>query len=83
MFEAMGKKVYRNNGLVEYIMKGLLLLGDSGQIRAKIKQSYCGKLGEFVLVSISLLLSSKLPTVITGQAVSCLLHYSVALFLEH
>lgn len=58
-----GKKVYRNNGLAEYIMKGLLLLGDSGQIRVKIKQSYGGKLAEFVLVSISLLPSSKLPIV--------------------
>lgn len=44
-------------------MKGLLLLGDSGQIRVKIKQSYGGKLAEFVLVSISLLPSSKLPIV--------------------
>lgn len=57
------KKVYRNNGLAEYIMKGLLLLGDSGHIRVKTKQSYGEKLGEFVVVSISLLPSSKLPIV--------------------
>lgn len=55
--------MYRNNRLAVFIMKGLLLLGDSGQIRVKIKQSYGGKRGEFVLVSISLLPSSKLPIV--------------------
>lgn len=55
--------MYRNNGLAEIIMKGLLLLGDSGQIRVKIKQSCGKKLGEFALVSISLLPSSKLPIV--------------------
>lgn len=44
-------------------MKGLLLLGDSGHIRVKTKQSYGEKLGEFVVVSISLLPSSKLPIV--------------------
>lgn len=55
--------MHRNNGLAEFIMKGLFLVGDSGQIRVKIKQSYGGKLGEFVLVSISLLPSSKLPIV--------------------
>lgn len=51
------KKVYRNNGLAEYFMKGLLLLGDSGQIKVKIKQSCGGKPGEFVLVSTAQLAS--------------------------